>query len=238
MENSLEIKNEINNELNLENNQNRFLNNMLGKTINTGIDIGIRAALPDIVEDQVINIKDNIMKFGLKDGIKKSIEDAINIGKSALGIVTGNFENVEQMQMAVKSGGLIDNVSDIFDIAVNQTVKHGKINTSVANMLKKGKDTILNSVESNIEKCFTKQINGVEKLEKYISNWKNYYNSRDFNGMEKEYKKIKKELNNLVPLENTLKAARNVENIHTLIKTNGKNFDLSETEMDLLKKMN
>lgn len=238
MENSLEIKNEINNELNLENNQNRFLNNMLGKTINTGIDIGIRAALPDIVEDQVINIKDNIMNFGLKDGIKKSIEDAINIGKSALGIVTGNFENVEQMQMAVKSGGIIDNVSDIFDMAVNQTVKHGKINTSVANMLKKGKDTILNSVESNIEKCFTKQIDGVEKLEKYISNWKNYYNSRDFNGMEKEYKKIKKELNNLVPLENTLKAARNIENIHTLIKTNGKNFDLSETEMDLLKKMN
>lgn len=238
MENSLEIKNEINNELNLENNQNKFLNNMLGKTINTGIDIGIRAALPDIVEDQVINIKDNVMNFGLKDGIKKSIEDAINIGKSALGIVTGNFENVEQMQMAVKSGGIIDNVSDIFDIAVNQTVKHGKMNTSVANMLKKGKNTILNSVESNIEKCFTKQINGVEKLEKYISNWKNYYNSRDFNGMEKEYKKIKNELNNLVPLENTLKAARNVENIHTLIKTNGKNFDFSETEMDLLKKMN
>lgn len=238
MEKNLEIKNEINNNLNLVENQNKFLDSMLGKAINSGIDIGIRVALPDIVEDQIINIKDNIMNFGLKDGIKKTIEDVINIGKSALGIVTGNFENVEQMQMAVKNGGIIDSVSEIFDISVDQATKNGKISTNIANIIKQGKNTILNSVESNIEKSFTKQINGVEKIEKYISNWKQSYNDRDFNGMEKEYKKIKKELSNLVPLENTLKDARNVENIHTLIKTNGHNFDLNESEQELLKKMN
>ena len=51
--------------------------------------------------------------------------------------------------------------------------------------------------------------------------------------MEKEYNKIKKELKELVPLENTIKNARYVENIHTLIKNNGENFDLSLEEVEL-----
>ena len=110
--------------------------------------------------------------------------------------------------------------------------------SNVTKLIKQGKNTLLNNVESNIEKSFIKQTNGVGKLEKYISNWKQYYSNQDFNGMEKEYKKIKKELSNLVPLENTIRDARSVENLHTLIKTNGKNFNLSEVEKELLKKLN
>ena len=237
LEKTIQI-NKLDNEINLEKNQNKFLNSMLGKAINTGMDIGIRSLLPDFIEEQIIDIKDNLMNYGIKDGIKKTVDDAINLGKSALGIVTGNFENVEQMQTAVKKGGIIDSVSNLFDLALNQVEKKGKINSNIAKTIKQGKNTILNSVESNIEKSFTKQINGVEKLDKYISNWRQYYNNQDFNGMEKEYKKINKELKNLVPLENTLKEARNVENLHKLIKTNGHNFDLSDTEKEVLKKIN
>ena len=58
------------------------------------------------------NLKDNLINYGLKDGIKKSIDDAINIGKSTIGIVTGNFENINQVQNAIKTGGIIDNVSN------------------------------------------------------------------------------------------------------------------------------
>lgn len=236
IENAIEIKNDMNNEVSLEKNQNYFLESMLGKAINTGIDIGLRSILPDFIEEQVIDIKDNFINYGLKEGIKKTIDDAINIGKSAIGIVTGNFENVEQMQNAVKSGGIIDSVSELIDVTLNKMTQNGKIDSNIAKLIKQGKNTVLNSVESNIEKSFTKQVNGVEKLEKYISNWKQYYNNQDFNGMEKEFKKIKKELSSLVPLENTLKYARSVENLHTLIKTNGKNFNLSETEKELIEK--
>ena len=56
--------------------------------------------------------------------------------------------------------------------------------------------------------------------------------------MQKEYLKIEKELKQLVPLENTLKNARFVENIHTLIKNKGQDFDLSENEIELAKKLN
>ena len=45
-------------------------------------------------------------------------------------------------------------------------------------------------------------------------------------------------LKELVPLENTLKNARQIENIHQLIKNNGQNFNISEEEIELVKKLN
>lgn len=235
LDNDLKIDNLVN-EKNLEMKQNIFLDSMLGKAINSGIDIGIRAVLPDLIEEQIIDIKNNLLNYGLKDGISKTIEDAINIGKSAMGIVTGKFENIEQMEKAIKNGGIIDNLSSIIDISLNEIVKRGKLNSSVANIIKQGKNTILNSVESNIGKSLNKQVSNSNKLEKYINNWKQYYKKQDFSNMEKEFKKISKELSTLIPLENTIKEARDVENIHTLIKNNGHNFNLSETEQELLKK--
>ena len=138
MENILNNNIEINNNLELEKNQKNFLETTLGKTINTGIDIGIRAVLPDFIEEQIIDLKDNLIKYGLKDGIKKSIDDAINIGKSAIGIVSGNFENISQMQEAIKSGGIIDNVSGLLDTVINKVQSNGLINSTVARTIKQG----------------------------------------------------------------------------------------------------
>lgn len=236
LENIIE-KNTLTNDKDLEIKQNNFLNSMLGKAINTGIDIGLRTILPDFIENQIIDIKNNLINFGLKDGINKTINDVINLGKSSIGIITGEFENVSQIQTAIKNGGIIDSVSELIDISINKMVQKGKLDYNTAKIIKNGKSVILNSVESNIENDFEKQITGVNRLEKYIGNWKQYYSNHDFNGMEKEYKKISKELKDLVPLENTLNDARNVENLHTLIKNNGHNFNLSETEIELAKKL-
>ena len=98
----------------MKKNQMEFLDTTLGKTINAAIDIGIRSVLPDFIDEQVINIKDNLILYGLKDGINKTIEDAINLGKSTIGIFTGKFENVSQMQAAIESGGIIDGISKLF----------------------------------------------------------------------------------------------------------------------------
>ena len=243
----LKIKNEEKNELNLnknkkidlilEKNQNNFINNLIGKAINTGLDIGIRAVLPDIIEEQVISIKNNLLNYGLKDGISKTIEDAINLGKSTLGIITGDFESVSQMNNVIKNGGILDNISDILDLTINKMAQNGNISPDISKLIKQGKKTILNSIESNIDKSLVNQQESAERLEKALNNWKTSYNNHDFKGMEKEYKKVEKELCNLVPIENIIKEARNVENLHTLVKTNGQNFNLSETEQELLKKM-
>lgn len=237
MENNLNNTMEINNNLNKEIEQKSFLETTLGKTINTGIDIGIRTLLPDYIEEQIIDIKDNLIKYGLKDGIKKSIDDAINLGKSAIGIVTGNFDSISQVQEAIKSGGIIDNVSNLLDEVIDRVYKKGLINSTVAQTIKQGKNSILNNVEKNIENTFNKQINSLEYTEKYINNWKQYFNDKNFEGMEKEYKKIEKEINNLIPIEKTINNVRTIENLHNLIKNNGQDFNLTQEQLELAKKL-
>ena len=178
-----------------------------------------------------------MINYGLKDGIKKSIDSVVETGKQAVGIVTGNFENIGQIQSTIKNGGIIDKVSDVLDTVIDKTVDSGKINNSIGKVLKNGKSSILSSIERNIESTLNNQINSAQKVDKYINNWKEYYNNKDFEGMQKEYTKIKTELKELVPLENTINNARYVENLHNLIKNNGKNFDLSEEELELAKKL-
>lgn len=237
MNNNLSNEITVDNNLNNEVEQKSFLETALGKTINTGIDIGIRALLPDYIENEVIDLKDNLINYGLKDGIKKSIDDAINTGKSAIGIVTGNFENISQAQEAVKSGGIIDNVSSLLDDVINKVYKNGLINSTVAKTLKQGKNSILNNVEKNIENTFNKQINSLENTQKYINNWKENFNNKDFYGMEKEYKKIEKEIDNLIPMENTINEVRTIENLHNLIKNNGQDFNLTQEQLELAEKL-
>lgn len=225
--------------LNIENqkNQNEFLNSTLWKTINNGIDIGLRYLLPDFVEDEIIDLKDNLINYGLKDGVKKSIESVIETGKEAMGIVTGNFENIGQIENTLKNGGVIDKISDVFDVVIDKVEETGKINSTVSNVLKKGKTSILSSVEKNIEATLAKQVSGTESIQNYIESWKMYYSQKDFSGMEIEFAKMEKELEELIPIENTLKAARYVENIHNLIRNNGQNFELTEEELELASKL-
>lgn len=237
MENVLNNSIELNNNLEIGKEQKNFLETTLGKTINTGIDIGIRAILPDYIEEQIIDLKDNLIKYGLKEGIKKSIDDAINIGKSAIGIVSGNFENIAQMQEAIKNGGIIDNVSSLLDSVINKVQSNGLINSTVARTIKQGKNSILNNVEKNIENTFNNQIKALNYTEKYIENWKNHFENKDFNGMEKEYKKIKTEMNYLAPIEKMINEARTIENLHMLIKNNGQDFNLTKEQMELAEKL-
>lgn len=237
MQNNITNDIEIKNNIDIENKQNNFLETTLGKTINTGIDIGIRAILPDYIEEQIIDIKDNLIKYGLKDGIKKSIDDAINLGKSAIGIISGNFENISQMQEAVKSGGIIDNISSLLDSVINKVQKNGLINTTVARTIKQGKNSILNNVEKNIENTFNNQIKALSYTEKYIENWKNYFENKNFNGMEKEYNKIKKEINYLAPIEKMLNEVKIIENLQNLIKNNGQDFNLTNEQLELAEKL-
>ena len=228
---------ELNNNIKQEKDQKSFLETTFGKTINTAVDIGIRALLPDFIDEQIINIKDNLLEYGLKEGIKQTIDDAIDLGKSAIGIVTGNFENINQMQNAIETGGLIDGISTLLDTVVDKVKQVGLINSSVANTIKQGKNVILNNVESNIEKTFLEQTTSIENTNQYINNWKDYFKEKNFDGMEIEYNKLEKELKNLVPIENTLKEARVIENIHNLIKNNGQSFELTEEAIELANKL-
>lgn len=233
IEKNTKVENLVKNEVTVEN-QNKFLQTTLGKTINTAIDIGLRGIMPDLIENQIIDIKNILLTCGLKEGIDRAIKSAIDFGKSALGIVTGKFENLSQVHTAVKKGGIIDSISDVLDNVVSSASKNKLINKGTARFIKKGKNAILDTVSANIEDKFLEDVNSLEKVSKYISNWKNCYNLKDFEGMEREYNKLKKQLNTVIALEGTISEARKIENVHNLIKNKGINYELSEEERKLI----
>lgn len=236
--NSLEIENDVNRyEISLYDKQKNFIETDLGKTINAGLDIGIKALLPNLIENQVISIKNAIIEQGFKNGIRESINSCLDVGKSISGVVTGNFENISQVQLAVKNGGVLDTVSKILDMAINLAKSKNLINNNISKILKQGKNTIISSISDKIEETLSEQLKAVEKLEKYCENWNKAYGSQDFSNMEKSYKNIENYLNKTIPLENTIKEARRIENIHNLIKNNDKNFNISKEEEILAEKL-
>ena len=228
---------EVQNNLTMEKEQKGFLESTLGKTINAAVDIGIRALLPDFIDEQIINIKDNLLEYGLGDGIKKTIDDAIDLGKSAIGIFTGDFENISQMQSAVKNGGLIDGVSSLLDTVVDKVSDAGLISNGVAETIKQGKDVILNNVESNIENTFSEQYSAIENIDNYINSWRDSFEKQDFDNMEKEYLKLEEQMQTIAPLTKTIEEAKTIELLHNLIKNNGQDFNLSQEQLELVEKL-
>lgn len=224
----MNIENEINNEIKIE--KNNFLNSVIGKTINNAIDIGLKTVLPDLIENQIIDIKNSLLENGLKAGIEKAVDSAIDFGKSTVGIFTGNFENINQVRIAISDGGIIDLMSDVLDKVINKTYEAGYINRTISTVIKNGKNVLLENISDNIKNELDEQTDIVKKMERYVENWKECYNNKDFAGMTKEYDKIEKQLDNLIPLENILKEIRSVESLHNLIKNNGQNFEISELE--------
>ena len=218
-------------------NQKSFLETNLGQVINGGIDLGLKALLPDIIEDEVIEIKDSILTDGFSAGIKTAINNVVDMGKGILGIFTGKFENMSQVKSVIEKGGLIASISDVLDCGINKAKENDLIEKNTANLIKKGKNTILNTVNNNIENSLTSQMESVEKIDKYIEKWNGYYQNQDFTNMEKQYNKLENELEKIMPLENTITKARVVENLHNLIKNNGKNFNLSNEELELANKL-
>ena len=228
---------ELNNNIEIEKEQNKFFETTIGRAVNTAIDIGIRSILPDFLEDQIINVKDNLLNYGVKDGIAKTISDTVELGKSAIGIFTGKFENVSQMQSAVQAGGVIDSVSSLLDISLDSIKKANIMDSNTINALKQGKNIILNNFERNIEREFTKKSLVIENTNSYIESWKKCYENKDFEGMQKEYDKIKNLLKDIAPIEKIINEAKTIEILHNLIKNNGQDFNLTNEQLELAEKL-
>lgn len=233
----LEIKQEKNLEVVTEKEQNYFLETNLGKAVNFAMDVGIRALLPNFIEDGVIQIKDTLFQEGLGEGIKTVINEGIDLGKSVVGIFTGKFDNMNQMQNAVQKGGIIDGTSKVIDSVLKKVQKNKLLPKNVVSIIKQGKNILLDNVTQNIEDALTNQIKELEKVQNYSNKWQEYYDKKDFTNMEKQYQKLEKSLDKIMPLEETIRKAREIENLHNLIKNNGKNFEITQTQQELAKRL-
>lgn len=231
LDNNIEKENEISEK------QKDFLNTNLGKVINAGIDIGLKAALPDFIENQIIDIKDALLENGLKEGIEEVVNQGIDLGKSAIGIFTGEFDNISQIENVVKKGGILDSTSDILDTAISFAQEKDIIDRNVSKYIRQGKNSIISAIGNKIEESLTEQIKNIEKLDLYCEKWKEAYNNQNLSEMEKNLKKIENYKEKTIPLRNILEKSDKIENIHTYIINNGNNFNLTEMENELLEKL-
>ncbi len=219
-------------DINFKDLQERFLESTIGKIANTAIDLGLKKVLPDCIEDEVIEVKDTLISEGLKEGIDKAVENAVNLGKATLGIFTRNFEDIGQAQTALKKGGLLDGISDAIDLVLNKLEKDNKISSNISDLIKSSKKTVLKEMDKNVDDEFSKEIKSLNKIQKSIENWENYYLEKNSDGLKKEYNKIQKEMKNIMPLENIFNNVRKIQNINDLIK-NTDDFNFDKVYLDL-----
>ena len=92
-------------------------------------------------------------------------------------------------------------------------------------------------MEANIDNEIKKQIDSINKIENYKEQWYKNFNEQNFNDMNKVFNKIKKEIKNIIPLENTIKEIRKIENLNELIKKRGGDFNITKEEMELANKL-
>lgn len=230
-------ENNLNLSQDLTSKQESFIKNLMGKVVNNAINIGLKYVLPDLIEDEVIKVKDAIIENGFKEGLNEAVSTAINFGKTAIGIITGNFENMEQVDIAIKKGGMIDTVSDVLDKSISNAQEKNFIEKESANIIKNNKNIILDNISEQIENTMKKQIKNVEKIKIYSNKWKEAFESQNFNEMSKSYRNLNKYLKETIPLENIIKDARRIENLHNLIKNKNEKFNLTEDEIKLSEKL-
>ena len=212
--------------------QERFMESNIGKILNNALDTSLKIALPDVAEDVVISAKDAILENGIKDGVKQIWTNIKDYGKSVFGLVSGKFENIEQVQIATKNGGILDTFSTIFDFALDKSVDSGKITKSARKSLKSAKNSIIKDIKGDISEELDNQVKYIEELEDYNNKWTECFNNKDLSGMKNANKNIQKYLDKTLPLENTLKMARKIEIMQNLVENTG-SFDITEEEQEL-----
>ena len=100
-------------------------------------------------------------------------------------------------------------------------------------MIKSSKKSIMENVENSIDNSLDDQVTAIEKIDGYIEKWKTYFENEDFINMKKIYNKIEKQVEQIMPIQSTLEKIEYVENLQNLIENNGKNFNLTEEELEL-----
>lgn len=179
----------------------------------------LKAFLPDSIEDKVIKIKDQIGLSKLSKNVENLLRGFINNkGEKDL------TKRIKALDIENQTNTLISNIEDAFNLSINEI-----------NKLENNKKTISKKVEEQLNKEIKSYISTFEKNDQYISEWEKFYKSKDFKNMDKVYKKIEKNVKNIIPIEEKIKEVRELENLHLRVKMKGGDFNLTNEEIELAK---
>lgn len=221
----------------LINTQENNIKSTIGNIMNNALEYGLKVVLPDFIEEDIIEIKNAFIQEGFTDGVQEIIDKLEDVGKSIVGIFTGEFESLEQAKRVIQKDGLLDGISDVIDLVLKKLVEKKKIDKQAVNIIKKGKKQFLSSIENEIENKYKETTYSLDKLSSYCNEWKQQYKEQNYEEMEKTMKKIKQQLNQKKIVEEIINEARNLEKVQKFIKEKGNIENLSKSEKELLEKI-
>lgn len=193
----------------------------INKTIDNIYNEILKVFLPDSIEDKVIKIKDQLGLSQLSRRVADFTKDIINNKDEKK-----ENKDMNDLDIEKETSKIISTIKDSYNLSTGQV-----------NKLEKNKDNIVNKIEQELDKEIKNYVNTFQKNDKYINEWKEFYKSKDFKNMEKIYKKIEKNMKDIVPLEEKIKEVRELENIHLIIKKKGGDFNLTNEELELTKRL-
>lgn len=206
-------------------NENKFYQ-MTSNTVETAYNMTnkifdgiIRGILPDSIEDNVINIKDALELNKLAQKVA-TVTETIFYKK-------GNFNDIiNSLEIEKRTETIIKNVNELFNLKGTDISK-----------IENSKDKINDKLKKELTDAVNKYVKSLNKNQEYMETWKHHYENKDIKNMEKEYKKIEKNMEKLLPIEKEINKIRKIENITTLIKEKGGDFNLTKEELELVNKL-
>lgn len=225
LENSIDLKNQENN----FNNINEVLSNIFGNVVNWSIDAAIKYFLPDSIENSIINIKNNLLGDNIQNIIKGNIDNISQTVKANYISEKDQVTDVNKLEKILNNPKIVKALTEIVENVLDEM--------NINNKNEKNKNIIYENVEANIDNEIKKQIDSIKKIESYKEQWYKNYNEQNFKDMNKVFNNIKKEIKNIIPLENTIKEIRKIENLNELIKKRGGDFNITKEEMELANKL-
>ena len=223
---------------NIELNNNNFFETTFGRIINNSIESGIKSLFPDFIENEVIEIKNTFVNQGLPEAIKQLVNKVMELGKNAIGTIKNGIENIGQLDNIFEKGELINGVSEVIDYFLNKAEKNNLLSENIINIIKNGKNIILNGVSSDIKSELKIENENINRLENYNKKWREAYDKQDLKTMEKLIKKIEKIMEKIAPIESVINEANTIKNLHSLIENNGQDFNISNDENEIAKLLN
>lgn len=207
------------------------------KIVDIVLNIGLKAVLPNFLENDVIEIKDTFIKEGFLEGVQEILNKLEDMGKSIIGIFSGQFETIEQIKRLVQTDGILDGISKLLDKILKRMLNKGKIDKNIYNLIKTGKTEMLNILEEELKSTYQENTYSLEKLNLYCEEWKESYKKQDYKEMKKSINKIKQRLEKSELVEDIIKEARNIEKVQKYIEKKGSIDNLSDKEKQLLEKI-
>ena len=227
----------VNNELSIENKddilskQNNALSEILNNVINWSIDAGLKYILPDSIENDVIKIKNDLLNGNAAQKIIDTIGSVINLGKEKLNNEKKEIINTEDIKKVLQNPDTIKLISDTVETILNNR------DINIQNKERSNKKIIEKNVENNLNNQLESQINSINKIENYKNEWYKNYENKDLEKMNKTLKKINKEFKKIIPIENTIKEIRKIENLNELINSKGGDFNITKEERELANRL-